>query len=167
MLSLHWLACVWALLPQFFSSWRDEPDIMRALRERLADDDSCVACVDGAACTTTCLTSCEVDVVSAQYVLDSPREFVRRFVLRRQPVLIRSLMDADGALSGYRRVWTRKALLQRYGDSHWNVSSHRSVLAFANSSHSFGSLLRLQYAPVWLRQWNLSTTMRIFCTTNK
>lgn len=32
--AMHWLACVWCILPQFQSSWRDDPKLAEAVRDK-------------------------------------------------------------------------------------------------------------------------------------
>ena len=66
---VHWLACLWALMPQLQSSWRDEPLVIAALEERVLWDPTCKACLcsgDRAsdACSSPCLTPCELEVAA-------------------------------------------------------------------------------------------------------
>lgn len=66
---VHWLACLWALMPQLQNSWRDEPLVIAALEERVLRDPTCDACLcagDRAseACSSPCLTPCEIEVAA-------------------------------------------------------------------------------------------------------
>ena len=80
---LHWFACVWALLPQFVSSWRElgaafETPLVDRMVARIEllppGDTSCTGCfANGTAiggmqgvwqCSTQCLTDCEQDEIA-------------------------------------------------------------------------------------------------------
>ena len=67
---MHWLACIWLLLPQLQDSYRDDPRLSVAITARLARNDStsfgCEACLcssdpDSYVCRNPCLTPCEVE----------------------------------------------------------------------------------------------------------
>ena len=64
---LHWLGCLWALLPQLQSPPRDYPGLAEAMANRMANDPTCEACLCGddpllvPACINPCLTPCEAD----------------------------------------------------------------------------------------------------------
>ena len=76
---IHWTSCIWMMLPQLWSSWRDTPGFPEALIERAAYNTSCTGCPEGldnwmemAGPSTSlscdrpnpCLTPCEIDVIN-------------------------------------------------------------------------------------------------------
>ena len=69
-LTLHWLACLWAMLPQLVPTWREASGVEEALRWRMTQDASCTGCLprlNSAACASPCLTPCEREVVMATH----------------------------------------------------------------------------------------------------
>ena len=67
---LHWIGCLWALLPQLQTALRETPGLAEALHARLATDPTCEACLCGddplttPACASECVTPCEADEIS-------------------------------------------------------------------------------------------------------
>ena len=68
---IHWLACIWLLMPLLQSSWRDESDVNKALTHRIVglNDTSCDACIcssdkNSDVCISPCLTRCETETIA-------------------------------------------------------------------------------------------------------
>lgn len=82
--AMHWLACIWLLLPQLQDSYRDDPRLGEAITARLARNDStsfeCDACLcssdpESQVCLNPCLTACEQEEMAL--ILDWPVVAVR------------------------------------------------------------------------------------------
>ena len=64
---LHWLACLWSLLPQMDEGLRSTPGLADRLTIRVAKDADCSACLCDSdpltteACRNPCLTDCEIE----------------------------------------------------------------------------------------------------------
>ena len=65
--------------------------------------------------------ACEIHSVSGVSVMADPAAFVESFVRNAQPVIIRNLLAADGALATVRTTFARSALVARLGASTWEV----------------------------------------------
>ena len=61
--------------------------------------------------------ACGIDEISAAEAVADPARFVREYVARARPVMIR----AGGARSRYRRAWAHDALLATHGESCWQA----------------------------------------------
>ena len=66
---MHWLACLWMLLPQLQSSWRENGGVALAMEAQMTHDPTCTGCVcssdpNSAVCRSPCLTDCEIAVAA-------------------------------------------------------------------------------------------------------
>jgi hypothetical protein len=68
---LHWLACLWSLIPQLQPGLRDAEGLSAVVAARVAVDTTCEACLCGddplttPACRSPCLTPCEIEELMA------------------------------------------------------------------------------------------------------
>ena len=79
---MHWLACIWLLMPQLQSTFRENADVQNALNYKMftLNQTSCEACTcasdqDSPVCLSPCLTACEILTVSEE--LGIPAHTVR------------------------------------------------------------------------------------------
>jgi len=80
--AMHWLACIWLLMPQLQSTFREDADVQNALNHKILtlNQTSCEACIcssdqNSPVCLSPCLTDCEVLTVSEE--LGIPAHTVR------------------------------------------------------------------------------------------
>merc|ERR1719506_1911922 len=129
---VHWFACLWALLPQLYTSWRAAPGFDDALLQKGLEDPSCTGYLGSLVADAPaglnqmgtgdeCLTSCEIDVIASITKYDD------EYIIKTEHWLCRSvtygILPPDYAAHPF-LVWL--------------ISMEVAVLQFAGSDSKIG-----------------------------